>query len=58
MQNAKELAALLESGKVEVLRHGAYQPYSITAKYGAAAVDGRDLVLLVKGNQDTPIDNT
>lgn len=58
MQPVKEIAALLESGKVEVLRHGAYQPYSITAKYGAAAVDEEDLVLLVKCNHDTPIDNT
>lgn len=58
MQTQKEIAALMKSGKVEVLRHGAYQPYSITAKYGAEAVDGGDLVLLVKGNQDTPFDNT
>lgn len=58
MQVTKEIAALIESGKAEVLHHGAYQPYDIVSKYGATPVNDGDLVLIVKSNQDTPIDNT
>ncbi len=58
MQTPKEIAALIESGRVEVLCHGKYQPYDILPKYGAHPIDSTDTILVVKSIPDTPNGNT
>ncbi len=55
MQIPKEIAALIESGRAEVLCHGKYQPYDILPKYGARPIGNNEIVFTVK---DIPADDT
>lgn len=51
----KEIAALIEDGKMEILRYGKYGPYEITPKYGARPIGENEIVMVVKG---IPTSNT
>ena len=44
----EKIASLVESGRVEVLRHGPYQPYDILPKYDARPLDDDEIVIAVK----------
>ena len=44
----EKIAALVESGRVEVLRHGPYQPYDILPKHDARPLDDDETVFAVK----------
>ena len=44
----EKIAALVESGRVEVLRHGPYQPYDILPKYDARPIGGDETIIAVK----------
>ena len=48
MQTPKEIAALIESGRAEVLCHGKYQPYDILPKYDARPIGGDETIIAVK----------
>ncbi len=43
----EKIATLVESGRVEVLRHGPYQPYDILPKYDARPIGDDEIVIAI-----------